>query len=396
MRRPSLYTVLVLASLVVVPGCKEDEEEQDRGSLISREMIGVEGGTLRGGGVTLVVPPGAVSRDTEFELRTFSSSLGALDYQPAGAPMELFPRGLVLKLPAELSFNEGSDEAAVLFRQDGLTVAAEGTTAWINELNAFGLASAGTRRAELLEPALGSSPEKAGAAIRDAAHFELSLTDTPRFNLVLTIYDPTSTYEKPLNGSGAGDCGFKLENVRGGSLAAGCSDMPVTSVVRVTSADVGFDVVPFLAGKMDTPVTVGVVAGSDELAYHLGFFSFDTSACFEETCSGRGVCEDGGSGAQCVCDEGYAAVGLECECVPQCGGRTCGGDSCGGQCPPGCGDGESCEDGTCVSDSGNDDNSDSNDSNDSTDGGMESTSTSGDGSTSDASTGDTGAGSTSG
>jgi hypothetical protein len=396
MRRPSLHTLLVLSSLVVVSGCKEEEEEQDRGSLIARQTIGPEGGMLSGGGATLVVPPGAVTRETDFELRTFSSSLSARDYEQVAPPMELFPRGLELRLPAELSFGDGPEHPAVLFRQDGLTVAAEGTTAFINELNAFGLASAGTQRVDLLEPMLMPSPDKAGAPIRDLARFELALSEIPRLNVVLTVYDLANAYDKPLNGSGNGDCGFRLERVQGGSLAAGCSDMPTTSIVRVTSAQVGFDVVPFLAGKMETPVTVGMVAGGDDLAYHLGFFSFDTSACFEETCSGRGECEDVGNGAQCVCDEGYAPAGLECECVPQCAGRSCGNDSCGGQCPPGCGDGASCMEGSCVpdgsNDDGNDDGTDDGNGSTSNDDGMSDSSTGGDGGSTD----DGGSGSTSG
>jgi hypothetical protein len=200
---------------------------------------------------------------------------------------------------------------------------------------------------------IGASPDQAGQAIRDLVHLKLGVSETPRLNLALTVYDPQDYYDKPLNGSNEGDCGFKLENVLGGSLLAGCSDSPLSSTVRVTSDEVEFDIVPFLAGKMEVPVVVGLVAGSDELAHQLGFFSFDTSACYGETCSGRGMCQPtGDSGAECLCDPGYAPNGLECECVPQCEGRSCGGDGCGGLCPPGCGDAEICEDGTCVSDTG--------------------------------------------
>jgi hypothetical protein len=130
--------------------------------------------------------------------------------------------------------------------------------------------------------------------------------------------------------------------------------------VRVSSDVLDFDIVPFLAGKMETPVTVGVVMGGDEIAYQLGFFSFDTGACFNETCSGVGTCVLGGDGsASCDCIEGYAPEGLDCVCVPQCGGRVCGGDSCGGQCGPGCNDGQFCDDGgQCVDNMDPDDGSD--------------------------------------
>jgi hypothetical protein len=271
-----------------------------------------------------------------------------------------------------------------VFTQDGLTVAVPGSRAFINELGTVAMAEGAAARVSIVEPMLGATPGDAGGAHRDLAHLELVVTETPRLHLVLTIYDEAQYYDKPLNGTGEGDCGLALDDVSGGSLSAGCTDGPLTATVRVSGAEVGFDVVPFLAGKMESQVKVGVVAGGEELAYHLGFFAFDTSRCFQETCSGQGICEAQGEQATCVCNPGFAPVGLACECVPQCDGRSCGPDGCGDQCAPGCGGGELCSDqGQCVPDGSDPDTGMSGTTGDGgTSGGMDSTS--------DASTGETG------
>ena len=83
-----------------------------------------------------------------------------------------------------------------------------------------------------------------------------------------------------------------------------------------------------------------------------GFFSFDTSPCYSETCSGYGTCEVQGENASCLCNEGYApGEELSCVCVPDCSGKECGGDGCGGGCGPGCSDTEYCDEeagGQCM------------------------------------------------
>jgi len=312
--------VIVLGALT--GGCKDDAGEE-LGDVIARQTIGPEGGSIAGGGITLEVPVGALTAETELEIRTSKADLSVGDFKQSGGARAIFPDGLILRLPATLTYAGGPESPAVLFEQDGLTVAAIGTRAFVNELGTVAIAEAGTQLTTMIEPMLGPTLQDAGTPWRDTVHFKAALTESPRLNLALTIYDMSGAYEKPLNGAGEGDCGFKLENVLGGSLAAGCADGPLTATVRVTSAEVEFDVVPFLAGKLDTPVTVGVVGGNDDLAYQLGFFSFDTSPCFQETCSGRGTCEVQGDTAVCVCDDGYAANGLACDCVPQCAGRQC-------------------------------------------------------------------------
>jgi hypothetical protein len=120
----------------------------------------------------------------------------------------------------------------------------------------------------------------------------------------------------------------------------------------VTSAEVQYDVTPYQSGKLATPVVVGMIGGSDELAFQLGFFAFDTSPCYGENCSEVGTCEVVGDQAACTCPDGFApGAELTCDCVPDCAGRACGGDGCGGDCAPGCDNGENCDDGgQCVPD----------------------------------------------
>lgn len=344
--------MLALTSASVLATACYEKKPDEKGDLIATQTIGPMGGTLAGEGITLEVPRNAVTADTDFELRTANRILTARDYNQSGGSYALWPEGLHLRVPAELSFAEGPDAPAVLFVQDELTVAAHGSSAWINELGVFAIAREGTPVVSMLEPELGATPADAGAAHRDLAHFRVSVSDTPHFDLALSIYDMDQVYDKPLNGSGAGDCGFRLSAVAGGSLSVGCSDGPLTAKVGVTSAEIAFDVEPYQAGKMETPVVVGVVGGSDELAYQLGFFSFDTSPCYAETCSDRGLCEVQGDTPQCTCNPGYApGENLSCDCIPQCDGRECGFDGCEGTCQPGCGEGETCSDqGQCVPD----------------------------------------------
>lgn len=361
-----LLALSLLASLSVA--CKPDEDAE-KGELITRETIGPMGGTLSGSGVTLDVPAGALTAETELELRASKRDLSARDFAQQGTAFDLGPEGMRLRLPAELSFADTPDEPAILFTQDELTVAAIGSSAWINELGTIAAAKAGVVSAEVLEPALGGSPQNAGMTYRDLAHFRVALTDTPRFNVAFTAYDTEQVYDKPLNGSGEGDCGFELGGVLGGSLSAGCSEGPLSARVGVTSAEIQFDLTPYQAGKLDSPVVVGMVGGSDELAFQLGFFSFDTSPCYAETCSGYGTCEVSGENAMCACNEGYApGEDLSCVCVPNCAGRQCGGDGCGGGCAPGCGDGEFCDDGTgqCVPDGSDESTTDPTDPTDAT------------------------------
>jgi hypothetical protein len=343
-----------LAILLGIAGHACARESPDDGDVVAVEMIGPDGGRIEGAGLHLTIPAGALTAETTLEIRRSPRDLSAEAFKQRGDALALFPTGLILRQPAALTFDSavdpGGDPLAILFEQDGLTVAAVTGTAYLNELGTVAVAAAAPPRVELLAPGVGTSPESAGASNLDTAHLQLRVREIPDLHVSLTIFDTASAYLKPLNGVSEGECGFQLEAISGGSLAGGCSDGPFTATVGVTSEQVEFDVVPFLAGKLQTPVVVGVVAGGDALAYQLGFFRFETNACFEESCSGVGQCEVVGVEGRCTCPAGFQAQGLECACLPDCDGRYCGADGCGGQCAPGCDAGEACDAdlGVCV------------------------------------------------
>lgn len=344
---------IAVGSMLSLVGC--DGEERGEGQVLGAVLLGPSGGTIEGGGMRVVVPPGALTADTMLELRRASEDLSARDYVQDADAIAFFPQGLTLRQPAEVSF-PGADATAILFVQDGMTVAA-GPTAWINETSVMARAQAGTPIVLPQVPELGPSPAAPGPLLRDVGHLAVDVSDLatlPQFNLAMTLYDTARNYpDRSLNGTTEGDCGFELLSVVGGSLTSGCSEGPLTASIRLASARLEFDFVPFLAGKLEVPVTVGVVAGGEDLAYQLGFFTFGTSACFQETCSGRGTCMPQDDGGECLCDEGFGP-GTEpftCECIPQCGpqNRECGSDGCGGSCGD-CAEGTSCDNaqGLCI------------------------------------------------
>jgi hypothetical protein len=140
-----------------------------------------------------------------------------------------------------------------------------------------------------------------------------------------------------LNGDGTSYCGFKFGSVTGASIIGGCSTGNASGSLALNSPQATVQVLPFLIGKLERPVIVEVQLGKDDLAVSAGYFAFNTSPCFLESCSGKGVCDDSSGKAVCTCDPGYApGEGISCDCVPQCEGKQCAGDGCGGQCQPGC------------------------------------------------------------
>ena len=339
------WGVLGASLLLGLSGCKDKPTPE--GELLVTAEIGPAGGELVGAGLTLTVPPGAVPTETLFELRTASVNLSASTYRQTGQTYRLFPELLPLALPARATFDSGPDDPAVLFQQDGLTVAADGLTTYINELNVIAVGEAGPRLTNIVEPVFSPTPEGA-TAVHDAIHFNMQVTEAPQVNLVISLYDYDDVHMQDLNGSaGLGDCGLRVDNAVGASLSGGCTDTPITAALRISSGTVEFDAVPDQAGKVSPAVPAAVIAGGSDLAYFFGFVSFDTSACYEETCSGRGTCElDAAGNGACVCDPGFAVESdpFTCVCQPQCDGRECGNDNCGGQCPPGCQDNQFCDD----------------------------------------------------
>ncbi|MCH9686911.1 MAG: hypothetical protein K0V04_36085 [Deltaproteobacteria bacterium] len=348
------FAIPFLVATVGLVACKPAEDQQ--ADVFASALIGPDGGQVAGGSVVLDIPAGALTAETEIELRRAEGvDFTVPGVLQVGGVITMLPEGLQLRQPASLTFDGiGGERPAVVFEQDGLRVLANGSTAYLNELSRAipaRIEEGVSPRVSFVEPALGPTPDDAGMTFRDTARVQLEVSETPSLSLVLTIYDTQAAYDRPLNGSGDGECGFRLLNVVGGSLAADCTEGLFTAQIRPSSDVVAFDVEPFLSGKMETPVTVGVIAGSDELAYQAGFFSFETGSCFGETCSGVGTCVVQGESGVCECLDGFAAEGLECVCAPQCEGRSCGPDGCGGNCAPGCDDGESCTDeGSCTPD----------------------------------------------
>src|SRR5690606_41354467 len=94
----------------------------------------------------------------------------------AGAPS---PQGWTRRLPATPPAAGGPESPAVLFEQDGLTVAAIGTRAFVNELGTVAIAEAGTQLTTMIEPMLGPTLQDAGTPWRDTVHIKAALTESP-------------------------------------------------------------------------------------------------------------------------------------------------------------------------------------------------------------------------
>lgn len=319
-----------------VSACTDEQEPE-----LARALIGPEGGSISGGGVTVEIPAGALPAETEIVLRRHSSGLSVGEFTQRGDAVAIEPAGLRLALPATVSVAGADDSSSVLVEAVGRTIAHPGEVAYVEYLGNVALANSGTPTISLVEPDLGISPTNPGGDHVDNLHFELELEGTHRVDLIITAWDFAGE-QTVLNGKG--HCGFKLAQLEGGSLTTGCANGELTASINAAGDHVSFDVLPLHAPAIDDPVSVGVIAGDEELGYALGYFKFDTGNCYLEECSGNGVCVVEGDAPQCECVEGFAQPEddpLACVCVPQCEGRQCGSDSCGGSCGN-CGDGEMC------------------------------------------------------
>ncbi len=144
-------------------GCKSEDAKE-----LARAVLGPEGGTLAGGGWTLEVPAGALTTETEIVLTTTRGDLSERDFVQHGDAVAFDPPGLALRLPAALRADGLPEMPAILFEQDGSTVAAVGSTAYVNELSRAARAEAGTVTTEVAAPEL-------------AATFPLDGEDLPLF-----------------------------------------------------------------------------------------------------------------------------------------------------------------------------------------------------------------------
>src|SRR5690606_6990362 len=172
-----------------------------------------------------------------------------------------------------------------------------GDVAYVEYLGNVALASSGTPTIMLVEPELATSPTS-GDEYVDNLHFELDLVGTHRVDLIITAWD-FNREQIVLNGMG--HCGFKLAQLEGGSLTTGCANGTLTASINAAGDHVSFDVLPLHAPAIKDPVSVGVIAGDEQLGYALGFFKFDTGNCYLEECSGNGVCVVDGGTPQCQC-----------------------------------------------------------------------------------------------
>ena len=325
--------------------CSEESSEE-----LARKTIGPEGGEISGKGISVQIPQGALAGEVEVVLRTHTKDLTVRDFDQIGATFAVEPADLELLLPATVTVSGGGEEAVnVLFNNDTDTVIWPGDTAYVDHFGLAARGSTGDDPFQIDEPALRTSPDNPGNTHTDSLHMEVQLADTHRLELRLKAYDYDKLYG-PLNGDAF--CGFEVTNLEGGTITKGCTGGELTSSLNVTSNWANFDITPFLAPKMPEPVPVSVIFSDGDIGFAMGYFAFGTGNCYQEQCSGHGVCEGEGDAAQCECEDGYARPDgepFECECVPQCDSVQCGSDSCGGSCPPGCDDQtESCMDGVCI------------------------------------------------
>ncbi len=330
----------------------------------SEAEIGPEGGELRSGAITVVIPPGAMGTTRVVKISKIDDNLGRSSVEQIGDAYLLEPTDLKLLIPATVTVSKlkGATTPTLLhIAGDTSKVHTYGMGSGdqaIGYIGAFGRVAGGNGSGELAtisEPMLEATPELANASTPFSDSIKIAFTPNGLsiVDLVLTAYDLNGENNRDLNGNAY--CAFKPSTVQGASIATGCSTGTTTVALSLTSSSVDLDAIPFLLGKVDSPVVVQVEIGSQELVQTLGYFAFTTSPCYYETCSGYGTCVENGGVPSCQCTPGYVPAGennLECACAPQCAGRECGSDSCGGSCAPGCGDGFDCNNdaGVCESD----------------------------------------------
>src|SRR5690606_32572597 len=142
---------------MVVTACTEEQEQE-----LARAMIGPEGGSISGGGMTIEFPAGALPVETEIVLRRRSTPLTIGEYSQRGDGVPSEPAGLRRALPATVSVDGGDEGSGVLGEAAGRTVAHPGDVAYVEYLGNVALARAGTPTITVVEPELGSSPSSPG------------------------------------------------------------------------------------------------------------------------------------------------------------------------------------------------------------------------------------------
>lgn len=324
-------------------------------------LIGPDGGSVvHEDGVTLTVPPGALSTFHQIIIRPSDEKLSRGSFEQVGGSYLIEPRILQFKIPAQLTFDKSvKDKPSVLIKPGETRVIAYSSaddkpTAYIGSLGIVAAAKGGDPVAVVDAPTLSRTPDTTdlkGASV-NVGELMVSPTGVTTLDVGFTAFDPTGESLRLLNGEGSSYCGFKFGSVTGASIIGGCSTGTASGSLALNNPQATVQVLPFLIGKLERPVIVEVQLGNGDLAISAGYFAFNTSPCFLESCSGKGLCDDTSGKAVCTCDDGYApGEALSCDCVPQCEGRQCAGDGCGGNCQPGCNaDTHSCnfDNGQCV------------------------------------------------
>ncbi len=319
------------------------------GSSTADALIGPDGGSVvHDDGVTLTVPPGALSTFRQIIIRPSDEKLSRGAFEQVGDSYLIEPRDLEFKIPAQLTFDaDAGERPSVLLKTEAdaprviaYSAADDRPTAYIGRLGVVAAAKGGDPIATVDMPMLARTPDTTDlkAASINAASLTISPKGVNTIDVGFTAFDPSGMNKSLLNGDGSTYCGFKFGAVMGASITNGCSNGISSGALSLSSTQAVVQVLPFLIGKLERPVIVEVQLGTGDLTFSAGYIPFDTSDCFLESCSAHGTCDESGGTAACICDDGYAPgkEGLSCDCVPKCEGKQCGGDGCGGNCQPGC------------------------------------------------------------
>lgn len=331
-RSPLVCTLLLAAASAA--GCQD--------SSTAYAIIGPEGGSVSlAEGPTLNFPPGALLSERQIVIRPVDDDLSTGNFKQSGGAYRVEPTDLDLKVPVEVTFAGDAPETPnVLWRRGMGRVVAHAAAddralAYIGALGTIALAAGDAPAGAVDDPALARIPAEVdyAAAAIDTATIKVTPAGTGTLEIGFTVYDPMGMSNRPLNGDGSRYCGFKFDSVQGGSITAGCSGNVATGSLALSSTQVAVEIRQFLLDKVDNPVLVEVQVGNGTISNSLGYFAFNNSGCYGESCSGHGTCDLSGGKPACLCDDGYApGDDLSCNCVPQCDGRNCGGDGCGDQC----------------------------------------------------------------
>lgn len=306
-------------------------------------LIGPEGGVVaHDDGVTLTVPPGALLVTRQIIIRPSDEKLTRGSFEQVGEAYLIEPRDLEFRVPAQLTFDTSVKEKPTVLLMPGdkrviaYSAADDKPTAYIGTLGIVAAATGGEADAKIDAPTLARAPAEVNlkAPAIDTAEVKVTPNGVTSIDLGFTAFDISGESKALLNGDGTHYCGFQLGAVLGASKIGGCSLNLSSGVLQLSAPQATVQVQPFLIGKLERPVVVEVQVGTGDLVVSAGYFAFNTSGCFLESCAGHGTCMESGGKASCVCAEGYDTLEdpLRCDCVPQCEGKQCGGDGCGGQC----------------------------------------------------------------